>query len=285
MAFRSFANHLVQQEVETQMKTQDTFSQQSYKQLSLIDLLESSSKMSLDSSVQNLEEMDGQTQKGLQYSSMSLENWNAEVIKQRGEYSVRSKQAHLTREKESSSLQNWQTPTVMMPDESMENFQARKKKNGYKNGTIYSNLVMQVKDVEKKEAQKNWPTPNTMDVMPPKSQEALDRNRKKGGCSNLREWIHHEGTYQYKEQKNWPTPRAFAAMTSKITPENSLNPARFANLETIVGRVAFKGIGQEDLDKNNATGKNLELLLNPSWVEQLMGLTTGLSDLGCWGTE
>ena len=44
-----------------------------------------------------------------------------------------------------------------------------------------------------------WPTPQTMDTLPPKTGEALARNKKKGGCSNLREHVHMAG---------WPTPKA-----------------------------------------------------------------------------
>lgn len=34
-----------------------------------------------------------------------------------------------------------------------------------------------------------WPTPQTFDQLPPKSGEALARNKAKGGCSNLREHV------------------------------------------------------------------------------------------------
>ncbi len=44
-----------------------------------------------------------------------------------------------------------------------------------------------------------WPTPNTMDTLPPKTGEALERNKKKGGCSNLREHVLMAG---------WPTPKS-----------------------------------------------------------------------------
>lgn len=38
-----------------------------------------------------------------------------------------------------------------------------------------------------------------MDTMDPKDQEALNRARTKGGCSNLREWVHHNGTFSYDQ--------------------------------------------------------------------------------------
>ena len=44
-----------------------------------------------------------------------------------------------------------------------------------------------------------WPTPNCMDTLPPKTGEALERNKKKGGCCNLREHVMLTG---------WPTATA-----------------------------------------------------------------------------
>jgi hypothetical protein len=48
---------------------------------------------------------------------------------------------------------------------------------------ITEEAIQQSKDV----SAKAWATPNTMDVLPPKTGEALARNKKKGGCKNLRE--------------------------------------------------------------------------------------------------
>jgi hypothetical protein len=42
--------------------------------------------------------------------------------------------------------------------------------------------------------------------------------------------------------------------------------------------------GQPDQGNTNTTGKNRGQL-NADWVEQLMGLPTGWTDLGFWATE
>ena len=44
--------------------------------------------------------------------------------------------------------------------------------------------------------------------------------------------------------------------------------------------------GLQDQEKSNTSGKNQgSPKLNPNWVEQLMGLSTGWTDLGSWGME
>ena len=49
--------------------------------------------------------------------------------------------------------------------------------------------------------------------------------------------------------KQWATPRANVAMSSAITEENSMNPNRFPNLETQVGREHFKNEEFEFISK------------------------------------
>ena len=73
-----------------------------------------------------------------------------------------------------------------------------------------------------------------------------------------------------KSQESWPTPRA-NKVHPEITDQNreQLANRKKANLEEDVAGHCGK-----------ATGK-----LNPDWVEQLMGLPVGWTDLGSWATE
>jgi len=73
-----------------------------------------------------------------------------------------------------------------------------------------------------------------------------------------------------KSQESWPTPRA-----NKVHPEITDQ-----NREQLANR--GKANLEEDVAGHcgKATGK-----LNPDWVEQLMGLPVGWTDLGSWATE
>lgn len=210
----SHANHLVQQDQEKETKTQDTYGQAVCEQLNLLDLIESSLKTWKDLSAPNLGEMDGQTPREHLYFSMCLESWKDEVTKQRGEYSQRLKQVHLTKEKESSSLGNWKTPRANKID-----------------GTPWS-----------------------------------ERNRDNPSLSA-------------QALMSWPTPVA-RDWQSHVSPQALTRKDGKSRLDVVPNMAMYGPHGQDNL---KGQWKSLEL--SPSWVEQLMGLPTGLTDLGSWGME
>ena len=86
-------------------------------------------------------------------------------------------------------------------------------------------------------------------------------------------------------RKRWPTPTT--AEGSKIGNQPNYGQKGLSNHPEIVGL--------PDREKLNKSGKNQESpktpppkskgKLNPNWVEQLMGLRIGLTDLGSWETE
>jgi len=85
---------------------------------------------------------------------------------------------------------------------------------------------------------------------------------------------HSQGLATQASQ-NWPTPRAGNPGSRK--------PGTGGK---ILAEEAKIHNGLQDLEKSNTSGKNQESpKLSANWVEQLMGLSTGWTDLGSWGME
>jgi hypothetical protein len=155
--------------------------------------------------------------------------------------------------------------------------------------------------------QMNWATPNTMDYMETRSAEGVEKiasGARKGRKrpSNLREQVDKKTCDIYKEQ-NWPTPRAGNPGSRKpgtggkiLAEEAKKNwgTPQARDWKGAQGR-AYKG-GAKDLpaqtegvpphngppapEKSNTSGKNHgSPKLNPNWVEQLMGLKVGWTQL------
>ena len=303
---------LVQQESDLEKKTPDTCGLTSGDTLNQLDLFGASLKTSKDTSVLDCEK--------------SLATWKALVIKRRGEYSQRVKLALLTREKESTS---WLTPRVMGVEEPYDQYRARMIASGNpKNiGKVRaSNLSMQVKMEPP-----SWPTPNTMDHLPQRSEEALIRQAtttRKGRTnpSNLREAVNPTAVAIYKNPTNWATPRAAdsaggprtlnekgqrisvsdptktygANLSDQVrhwpTPSardhkgavsvdrahEKLKQGHRAHMGTLDAySVYHETYGPPDLAKTNTRGKPVGQL-NANWVEHLMGVPTGWTELGSW---
>lgn len=244
------------------LKTPDTSSPTSQTELESANLELFSSKTYKESSV-------ARQPTESQFSSMSSENWKDWVIEQRQEYSQRKKSARLIRESESSSLElekNWATPQVTdvrtdvrKPSERSE----KANKGGCKN---LREEVMQPQ---------NWPTATTRDWKDTNS--TVPPSRANPSKQTLGQRVAHVGLQDQanpntngKSQESWPTPRA-----NKVHPEiTEKNREHLANRK--------KANLEEDIAGHcgKATGK-----LNPDWVEHLMGLPVGWTDLGSWETE
>ena len=281
------------------LKTPDTSSPTSQTELESANLELFSSKTYKESSVAKQPTEN-------QFSSMSSEHWKDWVIEQRQEYSQRKKSARLIRESESTSL-GWQTPTTMDIERTPEGM---KKRKAYRESIgrkyVEGCLTEQVK---------NWSTPTVMDTAniqkprkknpsggqkPPLCQEvknwptATARDWK--GCGNAitrKDGKHRidnlEAVIKYgypdrdntntngKSQESWGTPKE--------------QDSRAANTDrgkhNLGEQVHGMCNGQQDLIKSNTTGKSQESQgkLNPDWVEHLMGLPVGWTDLGSWETE
>jgi hypothetical protein len=265
-----------------ELKIQDTFSHTSPTESESANLELFSSKTLKESS-------QPRQQTENQFSSMSSESWKAWVTEQRQEYSQRLKSARLTRESESSSL-GWQTPTTMdieRTPEGMEKRKAYRESIGRK--YVEGCLTEQVK---------NWSTPTVMDTA------NIQKPRKKNPSGGQKPPL-------CQEVKNWPTATArdWKGCGNATTRKDGKH--RIDNLEAVIkyghldqanhsttgksqgswstpqardwkgaeGR-AYKGQTKDLPAQTEAQGK-----LNPDWVEQLMGLPVGWTDLGSWEME
>jgi hypothetical protein len=220
-----------------------------------------------------------------QFSSMSSESWKAWVTEQRQEYSQRVKSAHLIRESGSSSLV-WPTASVAGCVEGGVASNVEMTSTGFK-ATRESGISYGAKLRDAVETyEKNWATPQTFDannLVRTPEKLAQTRAEKNAGCMNLREQVHYpDMDHSRKAAKNWPTP---AAHEPRLGYQNRNNGKKGTqkSLTTVVVETA----GQQDQAKLNKSGKSQESQgkLNPNWVEQLMGLPVGWTDLGFWATE
>jgi len=159
---------------------------------------------------------------------------------------------------------NWSTPTVM----DTANIQKPRKKNPSKQTlgqrVAHVGLQDQANPNTNGKSQESWLTPRVLEVdedyenYQKRMQESSNpKNVGKKKPANL--------TMQAKNQKSWGTPRTSQAMSATIT-ENLVN-RNVGNLEEQQGRQSIGG------------------KLNPNWVEHLMGLPAGWTDLGSWETE
>ena len=115
--------------------------------------------------------------------------------------------------------------------------------------------------------QESWLTPRALEV-DEDYENYQKRMKQSGNPKNVGKKNPANLTMQAKNQESWPTPRANKVHPT-ITDENreQLANRNKANLEEDIAGHCGK-----------ATGK-----LNPNWVEQLMGLPVGWTDLGSWG--
>jgi len=202
-----------------------------------------------------------------QFSSMSSESWKDWVIEQRQEYSQRKKSARLIRESESTSLGR---PTARTSDAEGGRIETEMTDQGFKSKRHKSNQTFGAKlrdAVETHEEGKNWPTATTRDWKD--TNATVPPSRANPSKQTLGQRVAHVGLQDQanpntngKSQESWPTPVC-------PDPQDSNNTA-------MNGRIKRK---QRDLG-HATNGK-----LNPNWVEHLMGLPAGWTDLGSWETE
>ena len=233
--------------------------------------------------------------------------WKKMVTERSGDCSARRKQARLTNASECSS---WGTPQTS-------------DRNGAADPTRKAHRT-QLRDVETGHLPqgKKWLTPTTTDIV--RSPEGMEK-RKQYRESIGRKYVEGCLSEQVDNQQNWPTPRAgnpgsrkpgtggkILAEEAKIhngppAPEKSstlgknqeswLTPKSrdYRDVENHIlktgenvrktGQKFSVGLPTQAHMKEFPEAKKAQAKLNPNWVEQLMGLPIGWTDLGSWGTE
>ena len=230
------------------------------------------------------------------FSSMSLEAWKKWVTEQRQEYSQRQKLAHRTRENESLS---WATPNTMdhMAERSPEAME-RQFATHRKGRTRPSNLREQV----------NWPTARTSDAEGGPIQTELSDQGFRSKRHKSDQWFGAKLRDAVETYENWPTPRAtkMEGSTSKdygnclletvkenwptptsrdwkgsYKPESMIRKDGKSRMDALPQMAEYDPTsGRQDPTYPNTSGKNpVSLKLNPNWVEQLMGLPVGWTQI------
>ena len=185
-------------------------------------------------------------------SKKSCKTWKSLVTKRRGEYSQRLKQVHLTKERESLSLENYPTPRV-----GGQGFNASEARRNSPN--LETTVIL-------KESELSWPTATASD---PEGGPQKDRVELTDSGFKLRKKGKEHMTYgaklrdavEFHESPNYPTP---CASEEKYR----------LNGESQASKCLFAVYRRESIIK----GENGHL--NPSWVESLMGLPEGWTQLG-----
>ena len=120
---------------------------------------------------------------------------------------------------------------------------------------------------------KDWPTPQNFDAQDfSRSPEALARAKTKGGCHNLREWVHAGPPAPANPSTNgkppdWPTPVA--------NDDNKSPEAHMAMKQRMKGGPRQTITSLQVMAKTTGPKGSL----NPDWVQQLMGYPDGWLDV------
>jgi hypothetical protein len=246
-------NHSQEQESEKPTKTLDTFGHTSLEESkSLENLPLFSSKMSKEYSQVSSSPTIGQTPKVQTFCTMSSENWNDWVIKQRQEYSQRVKSVHRTNENEYSFLAY--TPnSTNLEDLIFQDFclsdgaMWRTPMVGDVNGSTYS-------DVRKVKALVDKGRQVFLTYQVQLEQDKLGQTLEGVNSS--------DGSHQEQSKDAWATPTA----RDWKGPEGRSYKGKSLDLPAqIEGKKRQADVGK----------------LNPRWVETLMGLPIGWTMPNC----
>jgi hypothetical protein len=283
----------VAQGSEKEKKTQDTYGPTSDSTSGQLDLFGAFSKMS-------------EVTPRWGYGE-SCPIWKKMVTERSGDCSVRRKQARLTNASESSS---WPTPRAGNPGsrkpgtggkilaeeakkswatpqsrdhksaEPKEKWEARAKLQAEKGVNLHLPLNTQCQHIMEEEAKKNWRTPSVAEVQNQCNSTQIYLQNQVGATEKKgKNWDKHNGppaqeksSTSGKNQGSWPTARSSDAEGGRIKTEKTEKGFRSKREKSD----QYFGAKLRDAAEME---KPPSMKLNPNWVEQLMGLEVGWTQL------
>jgi len=190
--------------------------------------------------------------------------WKKMVTEQRGEYSVRLKSEQATREKESSSSVNWPTPDTC-PDAPNSGSNKKNVPKSFKEALNWPALDA---SIEKFRLNGNSQQSRSLETMSRRG-ELSPPDRESSNSTG-------------KNPERWPTP------TAGETDENLVTWEKKRQRKEKEGINLHKPLSVKVRQEIKPVVSNK---LNPNWVEQLMGLDVGWTQLptewtdsDCWAT-
>jgi len=183
----------------------------------------------------------------------------------------RQRSALRTNGKDCLSWEDWATPRACAIDESMDTIMNRRQRTGqgYSNLEAEVNVNMSLKAVEEQQRMVNWPTVTAQDAKNNAGPSQYSRNTPPLNVAVGLPAPDSPST-NGKSQELWLTPRSN---------EPDENRKAFVDRNADRGEHCHGSLTTQ-AKENQAKGK-----LNPAWVEQLMGLPAGWTDLDSSETE
>jgi len=214
-------------------------------------------------------------------STASSAIWKKMVTTQRSEYSQRLKSARLTRESASSFLP---TPSATpygtsnngqrgdgttFKQAGKPSLESMARHNLWPTPSVKGNYnrkgASQRSGDGLETAVKTWPTPTARDYRSEKCSKEVAETRQAHPRGKSLAWTVEHGP-------QWPTPSAHEA---RLGYQDRSDPTKRGTQESLTTVIVNRAGGRTE-----CTGQ-----LNPTWVEWLMGVPTGWTELGSWGTE
>jgi len=225
------------------------------------------------------------------FSTMSSVTWKKWVTEQRQDALARRKSALLTLERDGSSSA-WPTPTGIHADrgnhdEPVENYQKRKRVKDYEEGRAKG------KPGKSLGVAVNWPTASARGWKdsPGMSTSRKDRPGQARKADQLPRAVYAEecgeescGQQSVRDsRKKHGAPVDLTTASAPAQDQHKTDGCTETEMERNCGHDQ-NSPGPRDQEKGNTNG-NRPGLLNPAWVETLMGLPFGWTDLGSWVME